>query len=108
MKTPEGFVKADVRKYLKKAGVYFFSNTTFGYGGSGQPDITCCVRRLIVPSDVGKPIGCFAGMELKAEGKEPTALQYNRIDEINEAGGFAFWSTDVEDVKAKLKKFGIQ
>ena len=96
MKTPEGYVKSDVRKYLKSIGAYFFSNTTFGYGASGQPDICCCIR------------GRFVGLELKAPEKEPTTLQMARIKEIRRNGGFAFWSTSVDDVREKLKKeFGL-
>lgn len=91
MKTPEGYVKADVRKYLKSIGAYFFSNTTFGYGASGQPDICCCIK------------GRFVGLELKAPGKMPTAIQLARIKEIGKNGGFAFWSTNVDEVREKLK-----
>lgn len=108
MRTPEGYVRADVKKYLKAIRVYFFSNTTFGYGGSGQPDITACMAYKIKPSDVGRVVGIFTAVELKAPDKEPTALQRQRIAEIRKHGGFAFWSTSVDDVIDKLKKeFGL-
>ena len=91
MMTPEGFVKKDVRKYLKNSGAYFFSNTTFGYGGSGQPDITCCLG------------GKFVGIEVKGPGKVPTTKQYQRMTEIRRHGGVAIWGDSVELVTENLK-----
>ena len=91
MMTPEGFVKKDVRKYLKDIGAFFFSNTTFGYGGSGQPDITCCIG------------GRFVGIEVKAPGKTPTAKQFQRMAEIHRHGGAAIWGDDVGVIKERLK-----
>ena len=90
--TPEGFVKKDTRKYLKDIGAYFFSNTTFGYGGSGQPDITCCIG------------GQFVGIEVKGPGKVPTTKQYQRMAEIRKHGGAALWGDSVELIKEELKK----
>ena len=91
MMTPEGFVKKDVRKYLKGMGVYFFSNSTFGYGGSGQPDITCCMG------------GRFVGIEVKAEGKVPTTKQQQRLAAIRRAGGIGIWGDSLERVIEELK-----
>ena len=92
MMTPEGFVKKDVRKYLKGMGVYFFSNSTFGYGGSGQPDITCCMG------------GQFVGIEVKAEGKVPTTKQQQRLAAIRRSGGIGICGDSLERVIEELKK----
>ena len=91
MKTPEGFVKSDVKKYLKGLQTFFFSNTTFGYGGSGQPDITCCIG------------GRFVGLEIKGPGKVPTTKQYQRMAEIRRAGGIAIWGDSAEGVIEQIK-----
>lgn len=96
MKTPEGYVKDDVRKWLKSIGVYFFSNTTFGYGGSGQPDICGCYYSV------------FFGMEIKAEGKTPTPKQFQRMEQIHKAGGVAFWGDSLQSIQDQFKQhFGV-
>lgn len=75
--TPEKKVKNHVAKILKAAGVYFFYPTTAGYGRSGVPDIVCCYQ------------GKFIGIECKANGNVPTALQVREMDKIRAAGGRA-------------------
>jgi Holliday junction resolvase len=52
-----------------------------GFGKAGVPDILVCIK------------GQFVGIEVKREGKEPTALQKQRMQEINQAGGFTYWGT---------------
>jgi Holliday junction resolvase len=52
-----------------------------GFGKSGVPDIVACIN------------GKFVSIEVKREGKEPTALQWQRMAEIDLAGGFAYWGT---------------
>lgn len=81
MKTPEGYEKADIKKYLDKIGAWHFSPYSAGFGKSGVSDIIACID------------GVFWAMEVKREGKEPTILQYKRIKEIIEAGGCATWGT---------------
>ncbi len=92
MKTPEGYVKDDVRKYLKGIRAYFFSSTTFGYGGSGTPDICACYA------------GRFIGIEVKREGKTPTAIQHRRLQDIHKAGGIALWGDDADKIIEQLKQ----
>jgi Holliday junction resolvase len=77
MRTPEGYEKDKIKKYLKSIGAFFVSPYMAGYGKSGAPDIVACID------------GRFWGIEVKREGKEPTMLQARRMDEIKEAGGFA-------------------
>jgi hypothetical protein len=76
--TPEGKVKAKVKKILDLHDCYYFMPVTGGYGNSGVPDIVACHE------------GRFIGIECKTEGKNPTALQYKNLKEIVEHGGEAF------------------
>lgn len=81
MKTPEGYEKDEITRFLKERGAYFIKPMTYGYGKSGAPDIVGCLA------------GSFVGIEVKREGKEPTALQVRRGKEIIQAGGKWFWGT---------------
>lgn len=75
--TPEGKVKAAVKKVLEAQGVWYFMPTTGGYGRSGVPDIICCVN------------GFFLAIECKAGRGETTALQDRELGKICSAGGAA-------------------
>jgi hypothetical protein len=75
--TPEGKVKAKVRKKLDEAKAYYFMPATGGYGKSGVPDIVACVN------------GWFIGIECKAGINKPTALQQNNLNAIKASGGTA-------------------
>lgn len=84
MKSPEGFEKDDIKKYLKQGVplVWFFSPFMAGFGKSGVPDVVGCHR-----------FKGFFSIEVKREGKEPTPIQWRRIREIEQAGGKTFWGT---------------
>ena len=75
--TPESKVKATVVAQLKAAGAYYFYPVTSGYGSSGVPDIVGCLD------------GRFFGIECKAKGNKPTALQKLNLRAIRDAGGTA-------------------
>lgn len=75
--TPEGKVKAHVRKLLDAADVYYFSPAANGYGRVGIPDIICCYR------------GLFIAIECKAGNGKTTALQAREITSIGDRGGIA-------------------
>lgn len=77
MTTPESKVKRKVTKALKEIGAYYFYPATGGFGKSGVPDVVACYR------------GRFFGIECKAGGNKPTALQAKNLSEIEEAGGFS-------------------
>lgn len=81
MKTPEGWEKADIDKYLESIGAYTIKTQNMGFGQSGAPDRVCCIE------------GRFWGIEVKREGKGPTAIQQRRMDEIETAGGLAVAGT---------------
>ena len=76
--TPEGIVKKKIVSILKSIGAYYFFPATHGYGRSGVPDIVGCYD------------GGFFAIEVKAEGKKPTALQENEIRQIVSQRGIAF------------------
>ena len=92
MKTPEGYVKSDVDKYLKILKAYVIKPATFGFGASGAPDRCCCIG------------GKFVGIEIKREGAVPTPVQKLRMDTIRRAGGIALWGDSIEMIKEKLKE----
>jgi Holliday junction resolvase len=73
--TPEKKVKNKVMKKLKELGAYSFYASTGGYGSSGVPDIVACYK------------GTFLGIECKANGNKPTALQSKNLVDIAQAGG---------------------
>lgn len=78
MSTPEGKVKAAVKKLLDQHNIYYFMPATGGYGRSGIPDF------------VGVARGRFFAIETKAGKAKPTALQLRELDRIKASGGLAF------------------
>lgn len=75
--TPEGKVKAQVKKILDEHDVYYFMPVTGGYGKSGVPDIIACFKSH------------FIGIECKTVGNTTTALQDKHLKAIKEHGGVA-------------------
>lgn len=76
--TPEGKVKAKVKKVLLEVGAYYAMPMGTGYGNAGVPDFLVCF------------VGRFVGIECKANGGKPTALQLKNLADIESAGGLAF------------------
>jgi hypothetical protein len=76
--TPEGKVKAAVRKMLASHGIYHFMPPGMGLGRSGIPDIIGCKN------------GKFIAIECKAGKGKTTALQDRELVAICNAGGFTF------------------
>lgn len=76
--TPEGKVKAFVKKKLDAMGIYHFSPMQNGMGRAGIPDLICCYE------------GRFLAIECKAGNGKTTALQEREIQRIQEAKGLAF------------------
>lgn len=77
MSTPEKKVKDKVKKLLAEYGAYYFMPATGGYGKSGVPDIVACIK------------GRFVGIECKANGGKPTALQEKNLMDIINKGGIS-------------------
>jgi len=90
--TPESKVKRRVTKILQKFGAYYFSPVTGGFGRSGVPDIVVCYQ------------GVFIGIECKAGGNKPTALQLKNLEDIHTNGGWGMIVNEdtVEDVESVL------
>lgn len=84
-KTPEGYVKDEVKKILDAAKIKYSMKTTMGYGKSGWPDFDTVFR------------GIYLTIETKYDTSEkgPTALQRDAMKEIRESGGI----TLVLDIK---------
>lgn len=87
--TPEGKVKAAVKKYLRERGAWFCMPMGSGFGTSGVPDFLCCWR------------GVFIAIETKAPGKanNTTEMQKMQIAAICTSGGRAVVIDDVEQLK---------
>jgi hypothetical protein len=75
--TPEAKVKAKVKKTLLEIGAYYAMPIGSGYGNAGVPDFLVCYK------------GIFVGIECKANGNKPTALQLKNLADIESAGGTA-------------------
>ena len=91
--TPEGKVKAAVRKLLVEFGVYYFSPAANGYGRAGIPDIICCFG------------GRFIAIECKAGKGVTTALQDRELAAIRTAGGMTMVvnETNIQELREKLQ-----
>jgi len=102
MKSPEGFEKDDICKYLVSILAWFFRPYMAGFGKAGVADIIACIPTVITQSMVGKTLGIFYSIEVKRPGKEPTPRQETRMKEIEAAGGFAV-AGDAEHVIRYIK-----
>lgn len=84
MATPEGKVKEQVKKLLRKHGVYWHCPVQNGMG-SPSLDFICCAW------------GHYLAIETKAPGKEPTPRQWNTIEAIEKSGGTVIVIDSVEN-----------
>lgn len=86
--TPEGKVKAAVKKWLAAKGIWYCMPMGTGFGNSGVPDFVCCWD------------GKFLAIETKAPGSRSrtTVLQKRQIAAIHEAGGSALVVDDVSQL----------
>jgi len=89
MKTEEGLLKDEVKKYLNSLHAYWYMPVPAGYGKQTL-DFLCCIN------------GRFIGLETKAPGKKPTARQWQCIQQINDAGGIGFFADNLDSVKTML------
>jgi hypothetical protein len=90
--TPEGRVKAAVKKYLTEVGAYYYMPVSNGMGRVGAPDFLVCWN------------GQFVGIETKAPGKRGNTSpnQDREIAAIRAANGLAVVIDDVEQLKELL------
>lgn len=90
--TPEGRVKAQVKRVLDAHGVWYYMPVQNGMGVTGIPDFVCCWR------------GLFIGLECKAPGKEKTLTvgQARVGGQIRDAGGYWYVVTGGEEALKAL------
>lgn len=92
--TPEAKVKKKIKDILRSLNAYYAMPIGTGFGSAGVPDFLVCVR------------GRFIGIEAKANGNKPTALQLKNLDQIIEAGGLSFVidETNVDNLKQLIEE----
>ena len=92
--TPEGKVKAKVKKILAEMGAYYAMPQGTGFASSGVPDFLVCKG------------GLFYGIECKANGNKPTALQNKHLEDIRKAGGVALIvdETNVDNLRKEMNR----
>jgi len=93
--TPEGRVKKKVKEILDDLGAYYTMPMGTGFSSSGAPDFIICIA------------GLFYGIECKANGGKPTALQLKHHDDIRKAGGIAVVidETNVENLRKEIVSY---
>ena len=87
--TPEGRVKAEIKKWLTARGAYFFMPVQGGYGAAGLDFYVCLT-------------GFFVAVEAKRPGEEPTPRQEIIMDAIRAAGGLAICAHSAKELEEKL------
>jgi hypothetical protein len=92
MITPEGKVKASVKKFLDHWGIWYFLPVSNGMGTMGIPDFICCWG------------GRFLGIETKAPGKRSntTPGQKRILELIQKHGGMSIVVDDVRQLEEFL------
>lgn len=90
--TPEGRVKAAVKRLLKERGIWHFMPVAGPFSAHGVPDFVCCWQ------------GRFLGVETKAPGKRSgTTVNQNRVlQEILDHGGLSLVVDDVQQLREYL------
>lgn len=98
--TPEGRVKAAIKKVLKGyRPLWYYMPVPSGYGKMGVPDFIVCAN------------GFFFSIEAKAEGGLVTALQIKTHNEIAAANGLVIVVSGESDacmIESYLHFFGCQ
>lgn len=93
----EATFQKTVLTFLKKLpNVYAFK--VIRANRSGVSDIVMCIN------------GVFVSLELKKAGEKPTALQFNHLKEVNEAGGIGLWASpsNWDIVKYRLEELAYK
>jgi hypothetical protein len=88
--TPEGRVKAAIKKVLKEYGIWYYMPVQNGMGVTGIPDFICCMA------------GRFLGVEAKAPGGKLTPNQTNIHGLIREQGGTVITVDDASQLREFL------
>jgi hypothetical protein len=78
VKTPEGYEKTEIKRYLDVIGAYHYWPVPVGYGQQGV-DCYACIA------------GKFLAIEVKRLGKTPTPRQKKCLQDVAAAKGEAIW-----------------
>jgi len=88
--TPEGKVKAEIKKVLAEYGCWYFMPAMNGYGRSGIPDFVGCYN------------GVFFAIEAKSASGKLTPNQEREIAAILAAGGRVVVARSAEAVREMM------
>ena len=86
MLTPEGKVKAEVKKYLKEIGAYYFMPVQTGSGAAGV-DFYICYE------------GWFIAVETKAGEAIPKPRQRKVLEDVASCGGIGICINTIEPLQ---------
>lgn len=93
MSTPESKVRDPVVRWAK---------------GNGFMHVRMAFRigvQTALPDDLFiSPAGIHVWIEFKRDGKEPTPLQYDKLEKLARRGVAAFWADNKEDAIAALQR----
>ena len=90
MLTPEGKVKAEVKKYLKEIGAYYFMPVQTGYGRRGVDFYICYC-------------GWFIALETKGGEAVPSPSQRKVLEDVDSCGGIALCINDVSMLRQRIE-----
>jgi len=89
--TPEGKVKAEVKKVLAEYGCWYFMPVMNGYGRSGVPDFIGCYN------------GAFFAIEAKSASGKLTPSQEREIAVMRAAGAYVVVARSPETVREMIR-----
>ena len=94
--TPEGKVKAEIKKILADYNCWYFMPMMNGYGRSGIPDFVGCYK------------GQFFAIEAKAQDGKLTSNQEREVVAIHTAGGRVLLARSSDAVREMLDAIALQ
>ncbi len=98
--------RPDVRLWRNNVGFYKDGNREIRYGlCPGSTDFVGLKSITVTPGLVGKTIGVFFAVELKAPGKAAEEHQQQWIDDVRNMGGIAGVATSAADVEEMLARW---
>lgn len=95
MTTPEGEIKAAVKRYIERNGWYWCAVQGGAYSKPGDPDLIACVG------------GRFVGIEAKTSDGRQSPVQKARQRQIEDAGGVYLIVRSLDDLTAGLWRNGL-
>jgi hypothetical protein len=94
--TPEGKVKAEIKKVLAEYGCWYFMPAMNGYGRTGIPDFVGCYN------------GVFFAIEAKSANGKLTPNQEREVAAIRQAHGAVTVAYNGNDVRGMLDAISVQ